>query len=186
MQNVKIQWKRLHLPISQLTILQSKSVQRTEQLSEFTTETAVSDNEDNPPDLEKEHNQIYKMIKTTKIIRYVFSSWRNEQEDLISGFQSYKERYEHTTADLEMERTKYEPYRQQIYEAERRLKEDTDMQDIWDTVAPVTEHTDVLPDQSVPPSASVDQQYDICQDLGLPASTCSVEEIHKTCELQDH
>lgn len=60
------------------------------------------------------------------------------------------------------------------------------MQDTWDSVAPVTEHIDVLPDQYVPPPASVDQKYNIGQDLGLPASTCSLEEIHKTYELPNH
>lgn len=62
---------RLYFPILLLIILQLKSIQRTEGLSFLSEissecllyETTMSHNEYNAPDLEKEHQQIHKMVK---------------------------------------------------------------------------------------------------------------------------
>lgn len=50
-------------------------------IEDLLTETTVSDNEDNSPDLKKEHNQIYKMIKTTKFIRYAHFNPNTDEEN---------------------------------------------------------------------------------------------------------
>ena len=86
---------------------------------------------------------------------------------------------------LEEERLKYEPYRVMVDQAEKQRNQEEDMQDIWDQIAPVTEDTDGFRDQTVPPPVSLEDQYDIGQDLGLPTSTCHQEEINKTYEMPD-
>lgn len=65
------------------------------------------------------------------------------------------------------------------------MNEETDMQDVWDSVAPVSEDTDGIPHQSLPPPVTNEDQYDIGPDLGIPDSPCAREEIHKTYELPD-
>lgn len=172
--------KKRHVP-SQLTT------------EDLIPEKACPDSDDNLSDPEMEDKTMYRKVRTSRIIRYVhfnpdtdeekfcrerimlFSPWRNEEHDLISGFLSYKEKNENIRKQIEKERNQYEPFRKQVDEAEKHLNEEADMQEIWDNIAPVAEDTDGIPDQSVPTPVSTEEQYDIGPDLGLPPSTCSQE-----------
>ena len=168
-------------------------------------EAYLSENEDSlsdPEQNQKSQTEQYKKVKTSRILRYVhfnpetdeekycreqimlFYPWRNEDVDLLRGCASFKERYDSIKEDIKAQTSQYELYRNQVDAAERNLNDDSDMQDIWDTVAPVTEDTDGIPDQSIP-KVSEENQYDIGQDLGIPASTCHQESIAKTYELED-
>lgn len=79
----------------------------------------------------------------------MFSPYRNKDKDLISEFQSYKERYKSIEDAIEQERVKFEPFSKQVDEAAIHIHEEADMQDAWDSVAPVTEDIDGITDHSI-------------------------------------
>ncbi|PJE78258.1 ATP-dependent RecD-like DNA helicase [invertebrate metagenome] len=139
--------------------------------------------------------------KNPRIIRYVryskttnaenhyreklllFVPWRNEEQDLLSGHESYEEHFNSRQQQILPIIDKYEHHVEELDMARHQAEEDIVSE--FDTVAPNTEQVQAEDaEQSVdrseefihyvPPEPS-HRTVDIGQDLNLPESTVSVE-----------
>lgn len=167
-----------------------------------------SENDDNLSDVDENNLSAadankaeYLKVKKTRVIRYVhfnpdvqeenfyreqlmlFSPWRDENTDILGGCQSFKERFHLIQDAILKEKMKYEPHREQIELAEKHLSTETDMQDVWDQVAPVTEHYDGASNETHLPRNPEDN-YDLGPDLGIQVTSYE-EDLAKTYELPD-
>lgn len=113
----------------------------------------------------------------------LFSPWRDEDTDLLAGYQSCKERFQQIKDDILKEKMEYEPYREQIDHAEKIVSTETDMQDVWDQVAPVTEHSDGISNKTHL-SNNAEDNYDLGPDLGIQVTSYE-EDLAKNYELPD-
>ena len=105
---------------------------------------------------------------------FLFSPWRNEARD-IQSFRPFEQRCREMSEQIICQLAEYCPYSSQIDEAMVSVT-DIDDNNLWDLVAPNTQHTELIDSShSIRESSNDldngDQNYDF-SDLGIPS--CSI------------
>ena len=98
----------------------------------------------------------------------LYTTWRQENVDLIGTATSYKNRYFEIKDIVEGVRCEYEPHADELDEAVHDIERENGLQNVWDELAPLNEHQEAI-DEDLQMDNSAAEPYDIGQDLGLPA-----------------
>ncbi len=106
----------------------------------------------------------------------LFTSWRNEETDLIGSCSSYQERYNQLYNEIKTKMQEYAVCDQDFNELQQQIHAETD---VFDTIAPCTEstekqdgaegNTDLQPD--------LNENYNLSDDLGIPSTDMSTEPL---------
>ncbi|CAB4032890.1 ATP-dependent DNA helicase PIF1 [Paramuricea clavata] len=114
----------------------------------------------------------------------LFTPWRNEQTDLIGCFSSFQEHYLARYDEISEQMKQYAVCSEDLNEIHQHLQECDD--DMYDTIAPVTQHTE-LQDQdegNTDTHPDLNENYDLSADLGIPSTLPNNEPLVLN-EMQD-
>ena len=119
---------------------------------------------------------------------FLFTPWRNESRD-IDNFESYEQRCRELSEQIRVQLDQYSRYRSEIDEALLHMREDHSNENMWNLVAPNTQHTEGIDTMNGCRNAddnedNVDESYDLSDDLGIPSSSL-VQEHASSIEMSD-
>ena len=107
----------------------------------------------------------------------LFTPWRNEQNDLMGSFSSFKEHYQARYDEINEQMRQYAVCSEDLDEIQTLLQECDD--DLYDAIAPVTQHTE-LQDQdegNIDTHPDLNENSDLSADLGIPSSLPNNESL---------
>ena len=119
---------------------------------------------------------------------FLFSPWRDEGRD-IERFRPFEQRCREISEQINCQLAEYCPYSSQIDEAMLNMTNDIDENNMWDLMAPNTQHTELIDSsdnirETGNDLDNGDQNYDLSDDLGIPS--CSVVDQDAICnEMSD-
>ena len=132
--------------------------------------------------IEKDRENFYR----EKIMLY--TSWRNEEVDLLQGHNTYESRYNVDKETILQQQSLYEPAGNVIDDITNNDLENDDMTSIWNNIAPNSESNNIPAKHTKQMNANEHNSYnaDIGIDIGIrPARTSDVEEFSMQTELND-
>jgi hypothetical protein len=165
-------------------------------------ETNDDDIYDQSPSINNSHKHTIKKRSQARIVRSVwfnkdidpekhyrelimlFTSWRNEEKNLIKHFSSYKDHYMACCEQINQQMKQYAVCAEDLDNIQHNLDENDDHE--FDTIVPVTQHAE-LQDEN---EGNIDLQpdfsgrYDISNDLGIPSAQANNEPLILN-EMQD-
>ena len=165
--------------------------------------------EENVPDVANTNNSVYKETrrKNARILRCVryniekdrenfyrekimlYTSWRNEEVDLLQGYNTYESRYNVDKETILQQQSLYEPAGNVIDNIDNNGLENDDMTSIWNNIAPNSESNNI-PVHAHTNQMNANEQNSYNADIGIdigirPARTSDVEEFSMQTELND-
>lgn len=100
----------------------------------------------------------------------LFTSWRNEQIDLIGNCSTFEERFFRLKDQTSTQMSQYAIFAEQLDEIHENLNEINE--EHFDTIAPDTQHTE-LQDETEGANdlhCNFNETYDFSEDIGIPPS----------------
>ena len=101
----------------------------------------------------------------------LFSAWRNESTDLLEGCETYMERCQMLREQINYQIRQYAAYSEQLEEVVNDVQSIEMNDDMWDTVAPNTQHRECTDFDETPirltGSTEVSDNYDLAVDLAF-------------------
>ena len=165
--------------------------------------------EENVPEVANTNNSVYKETrrKHARILRCVryniekdrenfyrekvmlYTSWRNEEVDLLQGYNTYESRYNVDKETILQQQSLYEPAGNVIDDIDNNNLENNDMTSIWDNIAPNSESNNI-PSHAHTNQLNANEQNSYNADIGIdigirPSRTSDVEEFSMQTELND-
>ena len=165
--------------------------------------------EENVSDVANTNNSVYKETRRKKArilrcVRYniekdrenfyrekimLYTSWRNEEVDLLQGYHTYESRYNVDKETILQQQSLYEPAGNVIDDIDNNDLENNDMTSIWNNIAPNSESNNI-PTHAHTNQMNANEQNsynaDIGTDIGIrPSRTSDVEEFSMQTELND-
>ena len=113
----------------------------------------------------------------------LFTPWRNEENDLIGKYSSYKEHYLAIEDEIVEQMREYAVGAEDLNEIEQQMAQ---FDDEFGSIAPATQHAE-LQDESegnVDLHPDFNERYDMSDDLGIPSTQVSTEPLVLN-EIQD-
>ena len=107
----------------------------------------------------------------------LFTSWRNENTDLIGNCSSYKEHCLRLKAKIGEQMKLYTVCNQDLNAIEEQLSNMEDNDDNYDMIAPDTQNKGLQDDaegaQDLHPDLT--ESYDLSEDIGIPSTTANTD-----------
>jgi hypothetical protein len=115
----------------------------------------------------------------------LFTPWRNEESDLISHYSSFERHYLARHDEINEQMKQYAVCSEDLNNIQEHLNDD-DNEDQFDSIAPVTQDTEVQDEneknQDLHPD--LNEQYDLSEDIGIPSTAQNNEPLILN-EMQD-
>ena len=110
----------------------------------------------------------------------LFTSWRNEEVDLISSCASYQSRYQQLCHSIKEKMKEYAIYDQDFAKLEQQM---ATVEEHYDRIAPCTqdiEHQDEM-EGNTDLTPELNESYNLSDDLGIPMRHRSGQncQVHK-------
>lgn len=109
----------------------------------------------------------------------LFTSWRNENTDLIGSCTSYQEHCLLLKAKIDEQMKLYAVCTDDLNEIEEQLSTMEESDDNYDTIAPNTQNIELQDEaeggQDLHPD--LNESYDLSEDIGIPSTTANTEQL---------
>ena len=109
----------------------------------------------------------------------LFTSWRNEETDLICSSSSYQERYLLLKEKIEKQMMQYAVCSEDLHEIEQHLRNADYSDEHFDSIAPNTQNIELQDEgegtEDLHPDFS--ESYDLSHDLGIPSVSLNNEPL---------
>ena len=109
----------------------------------------------------------------------LFTSWRNEETDLICSSSSYQERYLLLKEKIEKQMMQYAVCSEDLHEIEQHLRNADYSDEHFDSIAPNTQNIELQDEgegtEDLHPDFS--ESYDLAHDLGIPSVSLNNEPL---------
>jgi len=109
----------------------------------------------------------------------LFTSWRNENTDLIGNCSSYQEHCLPLKAKIDEQMKLYAVCSQDLNEIEEQLSNMEENDDNYDMIAPNTQNIELQDEaegtQDLHPDLT--ESYDLSEDIGIPSTTAKTEQL---------
>ena len=168
-------------------------------------ETGTDENDDTLPDESRSNKETNRKRSSARIIRSVwfnkekdpekhyrelimhFTSWRNEETNLISNFCSYKARFLLMKDAINDQMKQYAVYSNEIDKIQEYINDNILSDDQFDSIAPFTQNIEYQDEYEGVHDLHPDfnENYDLSEDVGIPSVTTSIEPLILN-ELQDN
>ena len=168
-------------------------------------ETGTDENDDTLPDESRSNKETNRKRSSARIIRSVwfnkekdpekhyrglimlFTSWRNEETDLISNCSSYKARFLLMKDAINDQMKQYAVYSDEIDKIQEHINDNILSDDQFDSIAPFTQNIEYQDEYEGVHDLHPDfnENYDLSEDVGIPSVTTSTEPLILN-ELQDN
>lgn len=116
----------------------------------------------------------------------LFTSWRNEDTDLLANFSFYQERFLNVKDCIEEQMKLYAVCSDNLDKIQEHLNEIDGDNDNFDSIAPLTQNIEYQDEaeglQDLHPD--LNESYDLSEDVGIPSAVESSEPLVLN-ELQD-
>jgi len=115
----------------------------------------------------------------------LFTSWRNEQIDLIENCSTFEERFFHLKDQISTQMSQYAIFAEQLDEIHENLNEINE--EHFDTIAPDTQHTE-LQDETEGANdlhSDFNETYDLSEDIGIPPALIASNDSLVLNEVED-
>ena len=117
----------------------------------------------------------------------LFTSWRNEETDLIGNCSSYQEHYLLVKDAIDEQMKQYAICSEDLNDIQEHLNNIEESGDNYDLIAPVTQSMEYKDDaegmQNLHPDFN--ESYDLSDDIGIPSTASNSQQLILN-ELQDH
>ncbi|XP_078378018.1 uncharacterized protein LOC144661191 [Oculina patagonica] len=119
----------------------------------------------------------------------LFTAWRDENTDLLGDFETYKERCQRLTEQINDQMSQYAPCSKQLDKVLDDVQTVECTDDMWDCVAPNAQHVELHDlaetDRERLCNTEEVRNYDLSEDLGIPSSSENREQNFSFDELPD-
>ena len=104
----------------------------------------------------------------------LFTSWRNEQIDLIGNCSTFEERFSNLKDEISTQMSQYAIFSEQLDQIQENLNEINE--EHFDTIAPNTQHTELQDETEGANELHCDfnETYDLSEDIGIPPAYLNV------------
>ena len=109
----------------------------------------------------------------------LFTSWRNEETDLIGSSSSYQEHYLLLKEEIDKQMMQYAICSEDLSEIEQHLNNSDPNESHYDSIAPNTENVELQDEAEGSEDLHPDfiENYDLCDDLGIPSTSLNNEPL---------
>ena len=116
----------------------------------------------------------------------LFTSWQNEDNDLIGSSSSYQERFLLLKEEIDKQMRKYDICSEDLNEIERHLQSIGCSEEHFDSIAPNTQNIELQDEAQGTEDLHPDfnENYDLSDDLGIPSTSLNSQSLTLN-ELQD-
>ncbi|XP_078349889.1 uncharacterized protein LOC144634728 [Oculina patagonica] len=119
----------------------------------------------------------------------LFTAWRDENTDLLGDSETYKERCQRLTEQINDQMSQYAPCSKQLDKVLDDVQTVECTDDMWDCIAPNTQHVELHhlaeTDRERLCNTEEVRNYDLSEDLGIPSSSENREQNFWFDELPD-
>ena len=109
----------------------------------------------------------------------LFTSWRNEETDLIGNSSSYQEQYFLLKEEIDKQMRQYAICSEDLNEIEQNLRSTNCSEEQFDSIAPNTQHIELEDEAEGMEDLHPDfnESYDMSDDLGIPSTSLNNEPL---------
>ena len=109
----------------------------------------------------------------------LFTSWRNEETDLIGNSSSYQEQYFLLKEEIDKQMRQYAICSEDLNEIEQNLLSTNCSEEQFDSIAPNTQNIELEDEAEVMEDLHPDfnESYDMSDDLGIPSTSLNNEPL---------
>ena len=109
----------------------------------------------------------------------LFTSWRNEEADLIGNSSSYQDRYLLLKEQIDKQMLQYAICSEDLTEIELHLQNGDYNEDQFDLIAPNTQNIELQDEAEGTEDLNPDfsENYDLSDDLGIPSAALNNEPL---------